>query len=340
MYMTDEHSTMDLRAVGARKPFAVFPGICRRLAMRASGVLLVVVALAACATAPAATDPVPGPAGLGGPVISTDYYELYAPADTDVAVAHEHAERAVAQWKKYYGALPARFAVVLAPSASAMHARVNSDREYFSARDMRYIPWVTREGFQQVMSGLSVAAEKQALSHEICHSLLNEYYRAQVGGERQPPVAAAVGLQAAGHQTSALPSWFHEMQATLCETPAERQLYRESFAARREQRIPLREFFTMDDHPIVSMLQHGTASLDQGERRLQVSGNAMARVRVFYQQVHSLGEFFVAHGGPAAIQRIGDGLIRQQGITEILRQLDLPGDPDVLERAWLEWLHQ
>lgn len=185
-------------------------------------------------------------------------------------------------------------------------------------------------------------AEGKTLAHEVCHQF--------VAGEadRAPrPRSAPSGSY--GHD--ALPDWWDEMAATLCESPAAAARRRAYLRASLGERIPLAVLSRMR-HPVsvaMSVRRSGSAPASTEGLPVQVLRGEAARellrdmnAPMFYAQSLSLGEFISERGGPAALSALTRSLASGRSLDESLHQTSrsapsLPRSVEQLEAEWLRW---
>jgi len=295
-----------------------------------------------CATAPAA------PAGSAQPGASTRpaaAYELYAPSDSVARPMRGELDRAVDVFERYFGAEPPPIAVVVFRSSDEMRA---FDWAPIRARHNDVLPWVVRFDADPTV-GASAMEERNALAHEACHLFLVAHTGKVLGRRAQPTPGAAPTY---GHP--ALPDWFDEGVATLCDPPsltAERQAQLRGLG---DSTIALPELFTME-HPAVRQIHavleaQRSASGDTArdvrrnptvERvRIPRSGMDRGRTLAFYAQSNSVLQFLAEREGPRLIGALGTSLARGESMERALaaHARRVPSDPVALEREWKAWL--
>jgi hypothetical protein len=200
------------------------------------------------------------------------------------------------------------------------------------------------EGAARAQAGLAARfrAEGNTLGHEVCHQLVaSEADRTSRGRAAPGP----------GYGHDALPDWFDEMAATLCESPAARERRREYLRATLDDRIPLDSLARMQ-HPVsaaVSVRSSGSRPAPRGDLPVQVLRGEEARrllrnmnAPLFYAQSLSLGEFISERGGPGALRRLTEVLASGRTLDEGLRLARqdaprLPGSVAELDAEWLLW---
>jgi PDZ domain len=185
--------------------------------------------------------------------------------------------------------------------------------------------------------------QAKTLSHEACHNYVAGYAEDLPGGRRG-------AADAYGH--AALPDWFDEMAATLCESPASQARRRAHLRANLHQRIPLAELARME-HPLaanrlVRVIELGDGfkgspvqviGREQLQRALRGSPDAM----LFYSQALSLGEFLFERGGTPALQALARRLNAGDDLDAALREAHrtsprLPASLAQLEEEWVRWV--
>ncbi|MBW3569574.1 MAG: hypothetical protein KY467_00585 [Gemmatimonadetes bacterium] len=184
--------------------------------------------------------------------------------------------------------------------------------------------------------------EGKTLGHEVCHQLVAGV--ADRAARRDAPTR--------GYGHPALPDWFDEMAATLCEGDAARERRRAYLRANPDLRIPLAEFARMD-HPVrvaVSVQGAGSMPRPSADGDVQVVRGEAARqllrnmnAGLFYAQALSLGEFIHERGGAPALrtlaERLAAGRTLDQALAEAKRAApSVPGSVAELEAEWLRSL--
>lgn len=195
------------------------------------------------------------------------------------------------------------------------------------------------------------ANDEHALSHEAGHMLLISWANEKLRGSGRPASTPAMG-GTYGHP--AIPDWFDETIATLCELPALQNFRREAMWQHLAAKIPFSELFRME-HPLKAELGGLTGRRGAGAdgaargggvgrssmnvQRITIGGNSAAvfeRSATFYSEVFTLSQFIIAKEGPRFIGQIGEGLLAGDTMEVILsRGKQLPRDVTALEAAWL-----
>lgn len=186
-------------------------------------------------------------------------------------------------------------------------------------------------------------AESKTLGHEVCHQLVAGIADRAARGDRP----------ARGYGHPALPDWFDEMAATLCESDAARERRHAYLRAHPELRIPLAEFARME-HPVrvAVSVRGGSAPRPAPGDAVQVIRGEEARRLVrnmnaglFYAQALSLGEFISARGGAPALRTLAERLAAGRTLDQALADANrtapaLPASVADLEAEWLRWLER
>jgi hypothetical protein len=226
----------------------------------------------------------------------------------------------------------ARFIHVVPPGGAA---RVSASREDRSAKGP------SGQRFHLDPSARFLG-EAGVLAHEACHDFIAGYADELVGGR---------GTVGDGYGHGALPDWFDEMAATLCESPASKERRRMHLRRKFDAWIPLAEFARMG-HPITPerlarLLQVGGAS--DGLPVHHASGPEVERILAgtgstqFYAQALSLGEFIFQRGGDVALRMLARQLVAGRSLDEALREVnraepEIPPSLAQLEEQWLHWV--
>lgn len=263
---------------------------------------------------------------------------VYAPS----AVAAREGQREVLHARErfhlLFGVSPADLVVVLVDDPGRFR---HLDTAPFGHPKARFLPFVTPAHLHSARGESGTPeTEVKPLAHEACH--------VYVGALADQIAAAPAGRRGYGH--SALPDWFDEAAATLCESADARAVRRRQFRASLDRRIPLREF-EGTPHPLRGEVwkRFGSDTLvgkvgvqvipaDQ-IRRLLPGTNA----ELFYSQALALGEFITEHGGPGVLgslaRALANGRTLDQALLEARRSAPgLPATVDELEVAWVHWV--
>lgn len=283
---------------------------------------------------------------------------VYAPTDDDALEGQREIRHARARFRDLLGAEPVRLAVVLADDPAQFK---QMDLAPLRTGGAALLPFVTRahldahatpagnNGTAALAHATSTAlrrtpsgslAEVKPLAHEACHL----YVAALADRVADGPTRNG---RAYGH--AALPDWYDESVATLCESSTSRAARRRHLREHGERRIPLSRFMRMP-HPLSApeLLQRigvdtrtpGVHFIPAEQARELLPGGGAA---MFYAQAHSLGEFIVERGGPRAFHALGRALAKgqtpEQALAEAHRAApELPATAAELEAAWLRWL--
>lgn len=301
-------------------------------------VLALALGTGACAT-PGAV-----PAGTAR-TAGTAAYELHAPSDSLARPIRGELDRAVGVFERYFGTRPPPIAVVVFRSPDEMRAY---DWAPIRARFTEMLPWLVQFGGSPTV-GASPVEGNNALAHEACHLFLIAHTGKVLGRRvrRAPGAPPAYG-------DPALPDWFDEGVATLCEPPALNATRQASLRGLGDSTIALTELFRME-HPAWRQLQammeaqrSAAGDTARNARRgptvetIRVRGGTLGggNAPAFYAQTNSVLEFLAAREGPRFIGVLGAALARGQTVQQALaaHARHVPSDPVALEREWKAWL--
>jgi hypothetical protein len=251
-----------------------------------------------------------------------------------------------------------RFLTVFATRGSRLVVVLADDPAQFSRLDLaplrrggaRLVPFLTRSSLDASSAESSISAGGDAdgpvrtklLAHEACHA-----YVAAVADQVSRRGRTTHGEY--GHP--ALPDWFEEAAATLCENPEARRERLRHFRQHLDQRIPLRRFQSMP-HPVGGPGILKRLGIEPTPGRAQVHHLTPERIRkaipgsdyvLFYSQALSLGEFIADRGGSKGMQSLARSLGKGKSLDQALAQARrvapaLPGSVDALEAEWLSWV--
>ena len=174
--------------------------------------------------------------------VITEEYELYAPNDVELKSAKEDLDFASQTFEKYFGEKPPKIAVyVLNKPEDAAKIDFGS----FSKRGLSVMPFITNEYIKSLEKGDKKEfklSDARALSHEAGHKYLIAYVNTKI-----PTVRSSIFEPKYGHP--AIPDWFDEAFATLCEYPALQERRNNFLSKNVEKTISFNEFFKME-HPV------------------------------------------------------------------------------------------
>lgn len=184
--------------------------------------------------------------------------------------------------------------------------------------------------------------QSKALAHEACHTFVAAYADDLIGTGR-------TSTRAYGHR--ALPDWFDEMAATLCESPELKARRRAQLRAKLDERIPLAEFARME-HPITPERLGRIIEAARGSDGLPVQflrGPEVESVldgtnsNQFYAQALSVGEFMFERGGDVVLQTVARHLVAGRSLDDALREVNrvtpsIPASVAEFEQQWLDWV--
>jgi hypothetical protein len=267
------------------------------------------------------------PAESKRPSLITPRFELYAPDQKSLNSARGELEQAAARFGRFMGAEPPPIAVVIFATDDRARA---FDSGPFARRNMAVLPWVMPPAGEATVEparcrkigGSSTAAEPAhvRLGHAAGRLFLREYVRRRVGAPLDGASAGA-GLDAAD-PLGAIPDWFEEAVADLCEPDAVQAARRDLLRESMTRRIPLWSLFVMPR-------PGGAAPQAQG-------GSDLAAL--FSAESHSVAEFLAASLGPSYLGTLADSLILGRATTQALREsAAVSPDVDDLETDWLSW---
>ncbi|HYW06355.1 MAG TPA: hypothetical protein VE913_05330 [Longimicrobium sp.] len=297
---------------------------------------------AACATPGAA--PV-GTAATAGSVRPSAAYELHAPSDSLARPLRGELDRAADVFERYFEAELPPIGVVVFRSPDEMRA---FDWTPIRARFTQVLPWLVQFDANPTISASAVEG-RNAIAHEACHLFLI----GRTGKVLGRPTRRAPGAPPA-YGDPALPDWFDEGVATLCEPPALNAERQAKLRGLGDSAIALAELFRME-HPAWRQLQ---AMIDAQRRaagdtarnarnnptvqRVQVPRGALdgSGALAFYAQTNSVLEFLADREGPRFIGVLGTALAGGQSTEQALaaHARRVPSDPVALEREWRAWL--
>ena len=262
---------------------------------------------------------------------------------TPLPFSRQEVRYAWERFRTLFGESPAELVVVLADDPRQLREMNTASLQRQGAT---LLPFVTRAHLNAHAGepGDGPSTELKPLAHEACHLYVAALANRVANAPADP-------RDSYGHR--ALPDWFDETAATLCESTEGRAARRRQFRASLHRRIPLREFERMP-HPLsdAKLLERLAADRPPGQVWVQVSSSdEMKRLLpdtnagVFYSQALSLGEFLAERGGPGAlrglVRPLAEGKTLDQALAEARR--DAPGLPatvEALEAEWIRWVER
>lgn len=286
------------------------------------------------------------PAGFAA--AAGDGYVVYAPSPQALEDGAAEVREARETFRLRFGVEARPIVVVLADSPAALRG---IDVGRLRRPGAGLLPFVTRAHLASAADAdpAAATADREAgrfwaqgntLGHEVCHQLIAAHADRAPRRRAGPP---------AGYGHPALPDWFDEMAATLCESAPARARRRAYVRQALDRRIPLAELTRME-HPARARIAASGLRPSAGGAPVQsVTGNAArsllrgADVPLFYAQSLSLGEFLSERGGPAALRLIADHLAAGRTLDQALAAARrhapaLPGTTAALETEWVRWV--
>jgi hypothetical protein len=271
---------------------------------------------------------------------------VYAPTATAAREGREDVQYARARFHALFSTDAPALAVVLVEEPAHLQL-LNLAR--LRPRGGRVLPFLTRAGLSSSTGSATIAKPEQGdgdgklLAHEACHG----YVAALADG-----VAWRVPVRG-GYGHGALPDWFDESIATLCESEERRAARRRYFRDHLNQRIPL-TVFTQMPHPLsgAEVLEKLGIHDTPGHASVQIL--TAERIRealpdsdpmLFYAQALSLGEFIEERIGEGEMHLLARSLANSPDFGRALEEVHraVPGIPatvNALEAEWLRWVTQ
>lgn len=286
--------------------------------------------------------PPAGPEGFS--VVGYEFTTVYAPTAQAARDGQNEVQYARARFRALFGTDAPALSVVLVEYPEHLQGM---DLAQLRPRDGRVLPFLTRTGLSAT-SGSGAApvaepggAERKLLAHEACHG-----YVMDVADRVSRKPSSRKGY---GH--GALPDWFDESIATLCESPEGRAARRRYLRDRLDQRIPLAAFARMP-HPLSGAEVLEKLGLEDTPGQASVEVLSAERIRaalpdtdpmLFYAQALSLGEFIEERVGPGQMLMFARALATSPDLEHALRAAHgtlprLPATVDALEAEWLRWV--
>ncbi len=262
---------------------------------------------------------------------------VYAPSPAAARDGHREVRDARDRFRAAFATEAPELVVVLANNPAEFDSL---DLEPLQRPGVRLVPFLTRARLDLSRANTlpASAAHGGLLAHEACHAYVAALADQAAGRAR-------TAQRRYGH--AALPDWFEESAATLCETPEARASRRRHFREHVAGRIPLQRFATMP-HPLGTPEMLRRLGIEPAPGRAQVHELSPARIRealhgadyvLFYSQALSLGEFIVERGGPGALHSLAYALARGNTLTQALRTAPaLPATVHALEAEWVRWV--
>lgn len=323
----------------------------RRGRMAARMITLALAGLAsACAAPQRAPAAAAGPSAEALPAarVRTASYELYAPNDAVAEAVRQELDRGAAIFERHFGVAPPLIGVMVFNSTDEMRA---FDWAPFRARFRAVLPWLVQFEGDPTVSATGVEGQR-AISHEACHVFLMAQTSVTLGRTAGPAARPGAGAPRS-YGDPALPDWFDEGVATLCEPEALHESRVAQLRAVADSTIPLAELFSME-HPVWRQLQNVMDAQRAGAgdtARVPGTGPGITRLRVrpgefggtrgitFYSQTNSVLEFMAEREGPVFVARLGEGLARGKTVEEVLaaHARRLPHGIPALEQEWKAW---
>lgn len=301
-------------------------------------------------------------------------FTLFAPSPESLRDGVVDLTHAAAAFEQYFGVAPPPIDVVLTRPPGAgpgpdvrVMARPGvrllpfmTNAQLGATLRAQYAPTVSADDSTRARGGEPpsvhfITVEAKTLAHEACHTFVAGY--GDVLERRRWSLARFWHSRREGYSYShpALPDWFDEMAATLCEGPALRARRRAVVGDPRSRLIGVRALLRME-HPLgEAQLAQLLTDLDGPPGRRDtpavhvLTGPHVKAVLAatnavpFYAESMLLGEFIYARGGAAALRRTAEDLVVGHDMDTTLRDVATaaPGVPSsvaALEAQWPAWL--
>jgi hypothetical protein len=343
-----------------------------RSALPLTAALLLACAAAAHA-APRSTTAGPAARDSMRSYVAKDF-EIYARTEDELRRANVDVRYATAQILRYIGDWPPKTAFFVFGSPEELKA---ADLSRISASGLPIMTWVSERpphgqrlpGFDpNLPAKCSTRDNPYPFSHGAAHFLYRTYVDlalADLARKGEPSAAdsgkwGAAGARApavapsptnpghAGH--AALPAWFCEAVATLCEPPALQEARLRFMQAHLDQRIPFGELLAMREPPAAGTKRvaksGGASPVKRAKGAAPGTGLASAsaipdRATIFSSEALSLARFIAAREYDRFIGVISEGMIRGRTFGDIVNKSQtLYSKPEALEQSWVEWVKQ
>lgn len=271
----------------------------------------------------------------GGDSLIAQHYELRAPSTAALRATQIQLDSAIGRFRRYIGEPPKIGVIVFALGATPSAA----DSAWFRLRNLPglWLPTTLNGG---EVSGTAVDREhggdllQQFVAHEACHTWFHAYIEGMLSGSQR---ARAITLSTGAHYGHpAVPDWFDEAVAMLCERPDQQQRRRGYMRRHLDERIPLAEFFSMS-HPVAEGRAATTGSeAAEGRRRSMMQ---TPRGHLFYSQALSVVEFLAEREGPAFVGQLARQLAHGRLMSEVLKEARrVPQEVAQLDVEWRAWV--
>ncbi|CAN5876698.1 hypothetical protein BH23GEM5_BH23GEM5_11100 [soil metagenome] len=271
----------------------------------------------------------------GGVSLSARGYELRAPSAVALRATQIQLDSAVGRFRQYIGE-PPRISVVVfdlngTPSAA--------DSAWIRSRNLPGLWLPTTLGNSE---GQGTEADRvhggqllqQFTAHEACHTFFFAHVEEMLSGSQRAGGIAASGSAHYGHP--AVPDWFDEAVAVLCERPDQQERRRRYMAQHLNERIPLADFFSMP-HPVAEgrAATGGSTTAEDRTRSMMQAPSG----RLFYAQALSVVKFLAEQEGPAFVGQMARQLARGLPMSEVLKEARrVPREMAALDAAWRAWV--
>ncbi len=175
----------------------------------------------------------------------------------------------------------------------------------------------------EVLAGIVLRSDKvpvsrSTIAHEAMHQLVRD------------------GLSEGLNSSNLLPAWYSEGTASLAEFPGEREQARKRIREHLKTRIELSRLFTMP-HPSFGGAITPSGSPGSG-LPVMITAN-IPEGEKFYEQSMTLLEFLADTEGERFVGQIGEALMRNEHMEEVLtRARKSPKNLNELDAAWVKWL--
>uniref|UniRef100_A0A832MN19 DUF1570 domain-containing protein n=1 Tax=Eiseniibacteriota bacterium TaxID=2212470 RepID=A0A832MN19_UNCEI len=290
----------------ARAPFGVAP----RGAFSALASALLPLAIAAA----------PPPAAAADTLVTYPniYFDLYAPTTAETDEAASHVRQAQRGFGATVGERTPRITVVAFASDSV---RRRHDLERLRRRGFPLVVWTSPPGelarrTPAALTALALRENLASLAHDIGHAFLEAYADRRLrelglSGGPTPPAPPP----GAHRDHAALPDWFEEGFAALCEFPQVQQARLRAMRQTLDRRLPFTRLFAM------------SRPADP------------AAAALFANQSYALLHMVTKVETGATVNEIAIALLRGRPVGEALTNArHLLSKPEALEAQWVEWM--
>ncbi|MBI4243794.1 MAG: hypothetical protein HY606_06855 [Planctomycetes bacterium] len=276
-------------------------------------------------------------------ILNKRCYELRAPSLDKLKEARGKLDRAVDQFRKHFGQYPPKIAVIIFESIEEMEGY---DFSQFTKKRMPYLPWIVSnhtESHREVNHLPEEYKDHKAgcgINHEAGHMFLFAYIEKKAQAVINTAKNSKGILEFYGHP--ALPDWYDEAVAQLCETDANQHGHISFMKNNIDKHIPLKKFLEMEHPSLQMILKPNNADEESKEgpkyyHTLETPENLEEEL-IFYAQAFSVAKFLIERKSEGLIGKMAIPLAEGKSIQDVFKINKLDDNIETIEKNWVDWV--